>query len=64
VGQRLQNSYLLPFAKKVTLIQTKRIAMILAIAIATAGATDIGIGTAAQSVHACCVEANPSTGIL
>jgi len=48
VGQRLQNSYLLPFAKKVTLIQTKRIAMILLIAIATIGAIGIGIGTGIQ----------------
>lgn len=53
MGQRLQNGYLLSFIKKVTLIQTKRIAMILLIAIATVGAIGIATEMGMQSAHAC-----------
>jgi hypothetical protein len=51
VGQRPQNSYLVSFTKKVKMVQTKTIAMVFLIAIATIGAIGIEIGTATQSVQ-------------
>jgi hypothetical protein len=53
VGQRLQNSYLIPFhTKKITMTKTKTIAMLLLIAIATIGAIGIAMGTGMQSAQA------------